>query len=81
MIDWASAFGGLKSFLSNGQNLSNMGNLVSGAGSLYSAINGNKLIDKQISTIDKSNDLALRDYKEEEKRRKKIDNSFSDIWG
>lgn len=80
-MDWTSAFSNIGSKLFNGSNLANIGNVLSGAGQLYSAFNSKNLQDQQIDLMKLQNKLYMDDYNQKQKDKESLNNSFASVWG
>lgn len=81
MGDWTSAFSNIGNKLFSGNNLSNIGSLMGGAGSLYGAYNANKLGNAQIDLAKEQNQLYMDKYNQDKKDKESQNNSFASVWG
>lgn len=80
-MDWAEAFSNIGSKLLSGNNLANFGNVLGGAGQLYSAYNSKNLQDQQVDLMKQQNKLYMDDYEQKKRDRDSLNNSFSSVWG
>ena len=81
MGDWTSAFSNIGNKLFSSNNLSNIGSLMGGAGSLYGAYNANKLGNAQIDLAKEQNQLYMDKYNQDKKDKESQNNSFASVWG
>ena len=81
LTDWTSAFSNIGSKLFSGNNLSNIGGFLGGAGNLYGAYNANKLGDASIDIAKQQNALTLEDYNQKQKDKASMNDSFASVWG
>lgn len=81
MGDWTSAFSNIGNKLFSGNNLSNIGSFMGGAGSLYGAYNANQLGKQSIDLSKQQNQLMLEDYNQKQKDKASINDSFASVWG